>query len=706
MISPAVIVRAASHRQAFATAQPFRHLCIDDFFTAEAAAASLNDFPPFDREYARNEFGEYGGKAVINNIAGISPFYARLYDYLMSPGFLGAMSAITGIDNLHGDPTLYGGGTHENVNGQALDVHVDFNFQIEGGFHRRANLLLYLNREWDPAWGGAIELHSDPRRPEHDAFEQFNVTFNRAVIFETNERSWHGFRTIDLPQDRLHLSRKCLSIYLYTPDRPPEEIVGPHSTFYVQWPFPARFAVGRSLSTEDVAELRTGYARRDQQIAMYERVEERLSAELAEARLRHPSPAGAGDTAKDSCQLMIDFAGGSNPQPYFREGWAEPEEAHTWAVGQESRLVVPQPNVPGTYALTLEVRPHRWPDAPGQRLAVAVNDCEVGHFLVREAGELECLVAWSALMQRDPVSLVFRHPDAVRPREVGESADDRELALLFERLQLFRLCDAGEINRHGFRTPVPAGHRLQPRRPPPPIYLYAAKRPSQEMGAPQDGFFVAWPFPEKIAPGRVLSSADVAELRAGYARRDRQIELYQQMEERLGRELQHIGEPRPKPKMAFETAGGRCELVVDFSRDGNARDHCGAGWSDPEERHTWTIGRSSSLELPRSSLAGDYAMTIELWPFRNPDMPGQRLTIVVNGSEVGEFIVVEKGVVDCAVPWPVLAAGDPVSVVFRHPDAAQPSALDDSSDHRELALCFETLRLVCRSDLSEAIAPP
>jgi len=116
--------------------------------------------------------------------------------------------------------------THENVNGQELDCHVDFNFQIEGGFHRRANLLLYLNREWDPNWGGAIELHSDPRQPDTDQFTEFNVTFNRAVIFETNEYSWHGFRKIQLPQDRLHISRKCLSIYLYTRERPAHEIAG------------------------------------------------------------------------------------------------------------------------------------------------------------------------------------------------------------------------------------------------------------------------------------------------------------------------------------------------------------------------------------------------------------------------------------------------------------------------------------------------
>ncbi len=113
MISQAVIAQAATYREAFQAAQPFKHVCIDDFFVGAAAEASLRDFPPFDREFALNEYGEVGGKAVVSDIRGISPFYARLYDYLNSPEFMAAMSAVTGIEDLRGDPTLYGGGTDQ-----------------------------------------------------------------------------------------------------------------------------------------------------------------------------------------------------------------------------------------------------------------------------------------------------------------------------------------------------------------------------------------------------------------------------------------------------------------------------------------------------------------------------------------------------------------------------------------------------------------
>ena len=138
----------------------------------------------------------------------------------------------------------------ENRHGQALDPHVDFNYDPATKLHRKLNLLVYLNKEWREAWGGSIELHSDPRRPDGNRITSFTPAFNRAVIFETNERSWHGFPRIILPEDKRHLSRKSLSIYLYTRTRPAHEIVPEHGTFYVQRPLPSRYHPGLELNSK------------------------------------------------------------------------------------------------------------------------------------------------------------------------------------------------------------------------------------------------------------------------------------------------------------------------------------------------------------------------------------------------------------------------------------------------------------------------
>lgn len=281
MIASEILARRDAIRGSYQQAKPFRHVCLDGFLEAPVAERLLAEFPPFDPQYARNEMGQVGGKAVHTDLANIGPAYREFYDYMRSPAFLGAMSRMLGIPDLLFDPHMYGGGTHENLGGQELDPHIDFNYDPVRRWHRRLNLLVYLNKEWDLGWGGGIELHSDPRDWDQDQVTSFNCEFNRAVIFETNEHSWHGFRRIRLPEAKRGLSRKCISVYLYTKHRPKEEIAPPHGTFYVQRPLPAEMQPGRVLSREDVDELKRLLRHRDGWIAQYQQRELQLGREQA-----------------------------------------------------------------------------------------------------------------------------------------------------------------------------------------------------------------------------------------------------------------------------------------------------------------------------------------------------------------------------------------------------------------------------------------
>lgn len=290
MLNPAIKPEIHLYAKAFAENDPFRHVVIEDFFRPDVADKLIEQFPVFEAENALNEMGKPGGKAVVEDLQSISPFYAQVGDYLASREFLAAMSAITGVPGLQYDRQMFGGGTHENRHGQELDPHVDFN--MLHGWHRRLNLIVYLNREWDASWGGSIELHSDPRNPEQNRITSFAPVFNRAIIFETNEHSWHGFPRIDLPEGMRELSRKSLSIYLYTRDRPESEKAPPHGTFYVPRPLPAHLVPGYTLTAEDVAQIRNLTTRRDHMIAFLQQQELENSAKYQSlirplARLRN-----------------------------------------------------------------------------------------------------------------------------------------------------------------------------------------------------------------------------------------------------------------------------------------------------------------------------------------------------------------------------------------------------------------------------------
>jgi Rps23 Pro-64 3,4-dihydroxylase Tpa1-like proline 4-hydroxylase len=263
----------------FHEAEPFRHVVIDEFLTEAFCRQLIAEFPPFDPEHARNEMGRVGGKAVFQDLRALGPTYAELDRMLRSREFLFFVGRITGISKLLYDPQYVGGGTHENLEGQELDPHVDFNYHPNTQRHRRLNLIVFLNPEWREEWGGALELHQNPwLPPDEDRVKTILPLANRCVIFETTERSWHGFKRIRLPQEKKNLSRRSIAVYYYTRTRPAKETVPEHSTVYVQRGLPENIQAGHTLCEEDVQALRALVTRRDTQIRfLYERELEYMS---------------------------------------------------------------------------------------------------------------------------------------------------------------------------------------------------------------------------------------------------------------------------------------------------------------------------------------------------------------------------------------------------------------------------------------------
>lgn len=261
-------LRQSAHDLAreFAEARPFRHVVVDEFLDPSFCGRLIDSFPRFDTQKAINELGAVGRKAVISDLAGIGPAY-REFDRLMQDReFLDFMGRVAGIPRLVYDPDYVGGGTHENLDGQELDLHVDFNFHPKRLLHRRLNLIVFLNPEWRESWGGGLELHEDPWNPDASRGRQVVPAANRAVLFETTEASWHGFTRITLPAEQQHLSRRSIAVYFYTTTRPAEETASPHGTVYIPRPLPEHLEAGYTLRQEDVDALHILTERRDAQI--------------------------------------------------------------------------------------------------------------------------------------------------------------------------------------------------------------------------------------------------------------------------------------------------------------------------------------------------------------------------------------------------------------------------------------------------------
>lgn len=87
----------------------------------------IQEFPAFDARNAVNEHREVGRKTVFTDVARIGRSHAEFDRVMRSLAFLDWLGTLVEIPRLVYDRDYIGGGTHENLDGQELDSHVDFN---------------------------------------------------------------------------------------------------------------------------------------------------------------------------------------------------------------------------------------------------------------------------------------------------------------------------------------------------------------------------------------------------------------------------------------------------------------------------------------------------------------------------------------------------------------------------------------------------
>jgi Rps23 Pro-64 3,4-dihydroxylase Tpa1-like proline 4-hydroxylase len=250
-------------RRQFVTAKPVPFIVIDNFLPADRAKAALEAYPDFDAALGLGKtFTTVNErkKVQISDSTKFSGPITELNEALASHDFLSDLAYITNIPNLVADEQLVGGGIHITGAGGRLDVHVDFNYIEDRQLHRRLNLLLYLNEAWQREWGGQFQLWD---KEVKNCEATFDPTFNRCVIFETNEVSFHGV----IPVSPSAASpRRSFATYYYTKEAPAHWAGLSHNTIFKARP--EEKMKGMVLMPAEMAGsgLRAGVQRAKQQI--------------------------------------------------------------------------------------------------------------------------------------------------------------------------------------------------------------------------------------------------------------------------------------------------------------------------------------------------------------------------------------------------------------------------------------------------------
>lgn len=212
------------YQNKYQTANPYPSIHFDDFFDENFLSKVLSEFPDLSKhkvlKYDNANERKLAGKGEML----FGPYTMRLMHFLNSEPFLQFLQELTGIKELLiPDPYFVGGGHHEIKPGGYLKVHADFNKHPSLGLDRRINVLIYLNKDWDEAFGGHFELWDSEMK---GCVSKILPVFNRLAIFSTTDFSFHGHPDpLQCPGGR---SRKSLALYYYSLGRPETEVARQH----------------------------------------------------------------------------------------------------------------------------------------------------------------------------------------------------------------------------------------------------------------------------------------------------------------------------------------------------------------------------------------------------------------------------------------------------------------------------------------------
>ncbi|MGG5257277.1 2OG-Fe(II) oxygenase [Phycicoccus avicenniae] len=197
---------------AYRAAEPFPHTVLDDVLTPEAFAAAVAEFPgtedPFWRGYLHVNETKYSNTAPDT----WGPTLTAVARELCAPEFVRYLEELTGIEDLLPDWSMDGGGLHQTLRGGHLNIHADFTTHHDHeNWARRVNILLYLNEEWLPEWGGELELWDQQMTAKRGSVRPKG---NRMLVFTTSADSFHGHPDpLTCPPGE---ARRSMALYYFT----------------------------------------------------------------------------------------------------------------------------------------------------------------------------------------------------------------------------------------------------------------------------------------------------------------------------------------------------------------------------------------------------------------------------------------------------------------------------------------------------------
>jgi len=206
-----------THKLKYQETLPYPHIVLDGFLETWAANKALTVFPKVVDKGWIHYIHVNEKKHGLNKLELIPKFIREhIIKEFNSIRFIDYLERLTGISNLIPDTSFEGGGIHQTERSGFLNIHADFTVHPhKKNWRRRVNLLLYLNKNWEVSYNGDLELWD--KEMTH-CVRKIAPIFNRAVIFNTDQDSFHGVpEPLNCPDEN---TRKSIAIYYFTEEKP------------------------------------------------------------------------------------------------------------------------------------------------------------------------------------------------------------------------------------------------------------------------------------------------------------------------------------------------------------------------------------------------------------------------------------------------------------------------------------------------------
>lgn len=184
----------------------FNYWVIDNLLPEDMAVKIARAFPDEEKLRQRDSLREY--KRVGVDFDSYDELMERITYIFHDTDIVKCVENLTGFQNMIPDRELYAGGLSSMTNNSFLNPHLDNSHDDSKTHYRVLNLLYYVSQDWKTENGGNLILF-----PHGIEKEPVTVTsrFNRLVIMETNDKSYHGVSKV-----QSEIPRRCVSNYYFS----------------------------------------------------------------------------------------------------------------------------------------------------------------------------------------------------------------------------------------------------------------------------------------------------------------------------------------------------------------------------------------------------------------------------------------------------------------------------------------------------------